>query len=798
MKNQTENPLVSIIVRTKDRPILLKRALQSIAAQTYSPIEVVLVNDGGCDLDIEELKNILGDVSLNYIRLEQNTGRAHAANVGLKNVEGEYIGFLDDDDEFYPEHVETLVTFLKNSDFKVAYTDSLMVYIEYNAHVNDFASVKSELIFSKDFDYNFLLFENYIPFMCLLFKRDVILGSGGFDVSFSLYEDWDLLIRIAEKHPFYHIKKSTAIYNLWDSESQISQQNRNVSFLKKAYMRILSKHSGKITPESIHNYMLRHVALREELKRYKNNIDNIKSLRYKIDYLKSELREKQRLLTLISQESYERNQKLLNVEKSLREKEALISAMINTKGWRLLESCRRFKKSFFNEAPAHTQENILIKGIKVLRRQGLRALIQKANKKFLFNKSIKSLPVGIDTSFASNILDSDIDNTIEAKVSVIIPTKNAGDEFDYILRRITQQEYIGEIEIIIVDSGSSDNTLEIAKKYSASIFQIEPVDFHHARTRNFGAEKATGEFLVFTVQDAIPVGNKWLYKLLSPIHSGKVTSVSSIQIPRSDADLFSCWSYWSHYLKFLGRDSDHLIKAGFEGFDKLDERGKRIVASLDNVSMGIKKEIFDLYQFNADYAEDIELGVKLIKNGHSILFQSTNAVVHSHNRPPLYYMERSYLDRIAVCSILNIKRNSLSSKLLMESLCYIYEVLKKCLEDLKSLKGDPSYAVQSLIDDIYLDNGQYNPSFHSLQGDTGLDAFFRKEIPVNHQSIVVEIKNIFCDNLRSFADYLSKYHTIEGAEQNLICSIYKIFGNVAGSYIAANTKDEIKALRGGV
>ena len=63
--------MVSIIVRTKDRPELLKSAIASIAEQTYRPIEVVLVNDGGCDLDIEELKAILGDITLNYVRLEK-------------------------------------------------------------------------------------------------------------------------------------------------------------------------------------------------------------------------------------------------------------------------------------------------------------------------------------------------------------------------------------------------------------------------------------------------------------------------------------------------------------------------------------------------------------------------------------------------------------------------------------------------------------------------------------------------------------------------------------------------------
>ena len=153
MEAATDRPLVSIIVRTKDRPKLLKRALQSIADQTYRPIEVVLVNDGGCDLDIEELRVILGDVSLNYVRLEKNTGRAHAGNVGIENVKGKYVGFLDDDDEFYPEHVAVLVAYLEQSDLKVAYTDSLMVYKEYDPQTREISVEKKELVYSQDFDY---------------------------------------------------------------------------------------------------------------------------------------------------------------------------------------------------------------------------------------------------------------------------------------------------------------------------------------------------------------------------------------------------------------------------------------------------------------------------------------------------------------------------------------------------------------------------------------------------------------------------------------------------------------------
>jgi glycosyltransferase involved in cell wall biosynthesis len=128
----TENPLVSIIVRTKDRPQLLKKAIKSIAAQTYRPIEVVLVNDGGCGLDIEEIKGLLCDIALNYVSLEKNTGRAHAGNVGIENANGEYIGFLDDDDEYYPEHLETLVFFPERSAYKVVYTAVEMVEKTFN------------------------------------------------------------------------------------------------------------------------------------------------------------------------------------------------------------------------------------------------------------------------------------------------------------------------------------------------------------------------------------------------------------------------------------------------------------------------------------------------------------------------------------------------------------------------------------------------------------------------------------------------------------------------------------------
>jgi glycosyltransferase involved in cell wall biosynthesis len=237
-----ENPLVSVIVRTKDRPKLVKNTLKSIAQQSYRPIEVVLVNDGGCELYIEELKGILTNLSLNYIRLEQNTGRAHAGNVGIDNANGAYIGFLDDDDEYHSEHIETLVNSLRNGEYTIVY--NAVEFIEKTFQDDEFHSMNTrKLVFSRDFSYDDLIISNFIPLMALLFQAH-LLKSLKFDESFELYEDWDMLIRAGEKTRFHFINKITAYYNQW-SNSQIAFKSTH-EIIRKETIKLYTKHHDKI------------------------------------------------------------------------------------------------------------------------------------------------------------------------------------------------------------------------------------------------------------------------------------------------------------------------------------------------------------------------------------------------------------------------------------------------------------------------------------------------------------------------------------------------------------------------
>jgi GT2 family glycosyltransferase len=246
------NPLISVIVRTKDRPKLLKKALRSIHAQTYRPIEVVLVNDGGCALDIGELETILSDVRLNYIRLEQNAGRARAGNIGIENASGEYIGFLDDDDEFYPDHLKVLAGKLSNSTLKIAYTEAEVVFVDISGE-DEIAEKFKYVFYSQDFSREMLLIQNYIPFMCLLFKRSVFHSDTvRFDETFEIFEDWKILIKLSEKYWFEHIRKVTARYVQWCDKSQINRRALSENFSQVAYKRILEDNIEKITPAAIY------------------------------------------------------------------------------------------------------------------------------------------------------------------------------------------------------------------------------------------------------------------------------------------------------------------------------------------------------------------------------------------------------------------------------------------------------------------------------------------------------------------------------------------------------------------
>ena len=92
-----------------------------------------------------------------------------------------------------------------------------------------------------------MLIQNYIPFMCLLFSRDVF-AQVRFDERFEIFEDWMLLIALSQTYWFEHIHRITARYNQWSDESQINRRALLEDFSREAYQRVLSENKEKISP----------------------------------------------------------------------------------------------------------------------------------------------------------------------------------------------------------------------------------------------------------------------------------------------------------------------------------------------------------------------------------------------------------------------------------------------------------------------------------------------------------------------------------------------------------------------
>jgi len=247
-------PLVSVIVRTKDRPALLANALRSIAEQTYANIEIVVVNDGG--QDVKDVATALASgIPITYIAHQKSEGRAAAANSGLKAARGAYLNFLDDDDVFLPDHVETLISYLAASDDKVAYSNVLNVYFTGSIDSSEHR-LKEELIFNFDFDPEMLLFQNYIPIMSVLFSEDIISKVEGFCDEMELFEDWDFWIRVSRYFPFHHIDKITAEYRFYGvigAEAAHREKYRYDAELAAAFDRALPYLNGKAWVNFLNN-----------------------------------------------------------------------------------------------------------------------------------------------------------------------------------------------------------------------------------------------------------------------------------------------------------------------------------------------------------------------------------------------------------------------------------------------------------------------------------------------------------------------------------------------------------------
>jgi rhamnosyltransferase len=240
-------------------------------------------------------------------------------------------------------------------------------------------------------------------------------------------------------------------------------------------------------------------------------------------------------------------------------------------------------------------------------------------------------------------------------VSVIIPTFNPGPEFPEILARIRSQKDVGDVEIVVVDSGSKDGTLDAARHVGAKTIVIDRKSFNHGGTRNLGISESSGDPVALMTQDAMPENKNWLCTLVEAISNDPSTSGAySRQIPHPNTPPWVLRQMENHGL-FSDSPRIQELKES-SSFHCMQPLEKLALCTFDNVSSLVRRSAWEKHPFpEAPFAEDLEWARDEILRGNKIIYQPKSRVIHSHRRGPVHEYRRSRIAHQRLCELFDIQ-----------------------------------------------------------------------------------------------------------------------------------------------
>lgn len=183
---------VSVIISTYNRAPLLKRAIKSVLEQSMADLELIVVDDCSTEGSVERLVHSFGDPRVKYIRTPENSGHdGRPKNLGIMAAEGEYIAFLDDDDQYRRDALKILLAYASQSKMDLVYGDYL---------------IDGQPGWSVDFSAARLSQMNFISMSVVMAKKNAIVKVGGFDEDVPKFKDWNLWLRMQKSGAtFLHI-----------------------------------------------------------------------------------------------------------------------------------------------------------------------------------------------------------------------------------------------------------------------------------------------------------------------------------------------------------------------------------------------------------------------------------------------------------------------------------------------------------------------------------------------------------------------------------------------------------------
>ncbi len=233
------------------------------------------------------------------------------------------------------------------------------------------------------------------------------------------------------------------------------------------------------------------------------------------------------------------------------------------------------------------------------------------------------------------------------KASVIIPTLDAGPIFADVLEAVVNQRTPWPFEILVIDSGSTDQTLETIAKYpDVRLHKIDKVDFNHGATRNLGAELTSGEFITYLTHDAMPYNDRWLYNLVTSIerHPGAAGAFGK-HLAYPHASAYTKRDLNNHFDMFSNLPLSVDKYTNKKRWTKRDPQWQQILHFYSDNNSCMRREVFEKIPYQkVVYGEDQLWAWDIINAGYKKVYAPQATVFHSHDYDEQENFERSRIE----------------------------------------------------------------------------------------------------------------------------------------------------------
>ena len=223
--------LVTAVITTyKREPAMLERALNSILNQTHKKLEIIVVDDSPSAYEFRDsVKELCSRFpSVIYVQHQENKGACAARNTALSMANGEFIGFLDDDDEWLPEKIEKQLLGFTTESVGLVYCDSFKI----NAKSGKITQTTPKILTGQV--YNALLYENFIGSTSFpLLRTSALKEIGGFDINMPASQDYDVWLRIAQSFDVDYIDLPLVNYYIHEGEQITKNPHKKTDALEK-------------------------------------------------------------------------------------------------------------------------------------------------------------------------------------------------------------------------------------------------------------------------------------------------------------------------------------------------------------------------------------------------------------------------------------------------------------------------------------------------------------------------------------------------------------------------------------